>query len=278
MQFIIVCQINSFAVYYTETHSDYLIYDTAQTIDFSGITYVQEPNCGYSYYAENTFNYSGGSAPVWVTDENISVPSLTIYSSDSADDTTNTGYDITVESSISILSTDQPEAYRSFTGTDYDITITVKVLDACSASSAVFVADGTHSTTMATSSVDVQALSTEEVLFPTLNWVSTTNSGADTPDSCIFDIDSTAYAISDPTIQDGRTWADQLGISMSKDTATPSITLTKDDGTYDNWVGEESILEIVLTQTISFSARDGSSSGTTTQTNTLTLTLTEDPC
>jgi len=55
LQFTVVCQVDHFDVVHTLSFSPYYIYLNAQEFNFEGVSYVQEPACGFGFSTELSF-------------------------------------------------------------------------------------------------------------------------------------------------------------------------------------------------------------------------------
>lgn len=97
VEITISCEVTSFAVSNAPSTQTYNVFDALKTIDLTGVTYTQDPPCGYTYTSAYTVSSSPSSS--WITAGTVLVPSVTVYSADGNDEGSIT---VSVDNAVTI--------------------------------------------------------------------------------------------------------------------------------------------------------------------------------
>lgn len=78
----VTCEVTAVTTSSAPGNAAYTLFDPSQVIDLTGVTYTQAPVCGYTFSV--TATYATSPSASYVTSGSVVVPSVEIYSADSA--------------------------------------------------------------------------------------------------------------------------------------------------------------------------------------------------
>lgn len=79
----VTCDVTQFAMTNAPADDTYTIFDTLKVIRLDGVTFTQEPTCGYGYTL--AYTYSTSPSVTFITGGTVFEPSVEIYSADGSD-------------------------------------------------------------------------------------------------------------------------------------------------------------------------------------------------